>query len=124
MTEAIGKRCWAFVDGYLPAWGHGPDPEMESHEAICILNTGGRSARVTLTLYFADRDPIGPYEINVAACRTLHLRLNDLKTPQRVPTDVDYSCILTSDVPVVVQHTRLDSRQSENGLFSTIAYSE
>jgi hypothetical protein len=26
------------------------------------------------------------------------------------------------DVPIVVQHTRLDSRQAENALLSTIAY--
>jgi hypothetical protein len=30
--------------------------------------------------------------------------------------------VITSDVPIVVQHTRLDSRQSENALLSTIAF--
>ncbi len=122
--DNVGKRRWVFVDGYLPAWGHGPSPEMESHEAICILNTSNQSAHTQLMLFFADQDPVGPYCVEVGACRTLHLRLNDLQDPRPVPTDVDYACVLTSDIPVVVQHTRLDSRQSENGLFSTIAYSE
>jgi hypothetical protein len=30
--------------------------------------------------------------------------------------------VIESDLPVVVQHTRLDSRQAENALLSTIAY--
>ena len=122
--ENIGKRNWVFVDGYLPPSSNGPEPEMKSHEAICILNAGDQCAHVTLTLYFADSEPVGPYSVKVAAKRTLHLRLNDLNEPQPVPTDTDYAGVLTSDQPVIVQHTRLDSRQSENGLFSTIAYSE
>jgi hypothetical protein len=32
--------------------------------------------------------------------------------------------VIESDVPIVVQHTRLDSRQAENALLSTIAFSE
>lgn len=122
--EAIGKRQWAIVDGYLPAWSNGPDPEMTSHEAICILNVGDREARVELTLYFADREPVGPYRLTVPPRRTLHQRFNDLEDPERVPTNLSYSCIAVSDQPVIVQQTRLDSRQAENGLFSTIAYAQ
>jgi hypothetical protein len=33
--------------------------------------------------------------------------------PQRRP-DTPYSSLIESDVPIVVQHTRLDSRQAEN----------
>ncbi|MDZ5699437.1 MULTISPECIES: sensory rhodopsin transducer [Phyllobacteriaceae] len=32
--------------------------------------------------------------------------------------------VITSDEPIAVQHTRLDSRQAENALLSAIAYSE
>jgi hypothetical protein len=32
--------------------------------------------------------------------------------------------VIVSDIPIVVQHTRLDSRQAENALLSTIAYAE
>jgi hypothetical protein len=41
-----------------------------------------------------------------------------------IPRGTDYSSVITSDVPIVVQHTRLDSRQSENALLTTIAYAE
>jgi hypothetical protein len=50
--DAIGKCQWVIVDGYLPAWEVGPKPEMESHEAVCILNTGLEDDHVEMTLYF------------------------------------------------------------------------
>ena len=65
--------------------------------------------------------PIGS---RVAARRTLHLRFNDLDDPAPVPRDTDYSSVFESDVPIVVQHTRLDSRHAEVSLLSTIAYAE
>src|ERR671929_203014 len=58
----------------------------------------------------------------VPARRTLHVRFNDLEDPESIPVDTDYASVIESDVPIVVQHTRLDSRQAENALLSTIAY--
>lgn len=120
----IGKQIWAIAEGYIPAWSHGPAPQMTSHEAACILNTGDKEANILLTIYFEDRAPAGPFVLRVEARRTLHLRFNDLMDPERIPTDTPYSSVFISDVPVVIQHTRLDSRQAENALLSTIAYSE
>ena len=34
----------------------------------------------------------------------------------------DFASLIEADVPIVLQHTRLDSRQAENALLSTIAY--
>jgi hypothetical protein len=81
-------------------------------------------AQVRITIFFADREPVGPYQVVVAARRTLHLRFNDLDEPQLVPRDTDYASVFESDVPIIVQHTRLDSRRSEIALLSTIAYAE
>ena len=120
--EAIGKRRWAIAEGYIPSGSTGPEPAMTSHETACILNAGDREAHVTLTIYFADRDPVGPYHLVVGARRTRHLRFNDLDDPAPVPRDTDYASVFESDVPIVVQHTRLDSRQAENALLSTIAF--
>ncbi|WP_078504374.1 sensory rhodopsin transducer [Streptomyces viridochromogenes] len=66
--------------------------------------------------------PAGPYTVTVPARRTLHQRFNELSTDSQVPVGADYASVLVSDVPVVVQHTRLDSRQPSNALLSTIAY--
>jgi hypothetical protein len=54
----------------------------------------------------------------------LHLRFNDLDDPHQIPRDTDYASVFESDVPIVVQHTRLDSRHAEVALLSTVAYAE
>lgn len=122
--EPIGECRWAIAEGYIPPGGtHADDPRFESHETACLLNTNPQDAHVTLTIYFKDREPAGPYRITVPARRTLHLRFNDLQDPESIPRDTDYSSVFESDLPIVVQHTRLDSRQAALALLSTIAYS-
>ena len=121
MTE-IGRRRWAIAEGYIPGWSHGPGPEMTSHEACCILNAGDRDAHVDITLFFTDRDPVGPYRVTVGARRTTHVRFNDLSDPEPVPKATPYASVIESDVPIVVQYTRLDSRQAENALLTTVAF--
>jgi hypothetical protein len=39
-----------------------------------------------------------------------------------VPRDTDYSSVFESDQPIVVQHTRMDTRRAEISLLSTIAF--
>lgn len=121
-TEPIGHRVWAIPEGYIPAWSHGPEPEMVSHEAFCILNTTDSDAHVDVTIYYADREPVGPYKLLVPARRTRHFRFNDLDRPEQIAHGTPYASVIESNVPVVVQHTRLDSRQAENALLSTIAF--
>ena len=122
--ETIGRRRWAIAEGYIPSESAFSDRALISHETACILNAGDRDARIEVTILFADRDPVGPYRVTVGARRTLHLRFNDLEDPMPVPRDTDYASIFESDVPIIVQHTRLDSRRAELALLSTMAYSE
>jgi hypothetical protein len=122
MDKIIGAKVWAIAEGYIPKESNGPSPEMLSHETACILNASDQEAHVEMTVYFKDREPAGPYKIVVPARRTHHQRFNDLKEPEPIPLGTDYSSVLISDVPIVVQHTRLDSRQAENALITTIAY--
>jgi hypothetical protein len=119
---AIGKKAWVIAEGYIPGASTGEGRAFESHETACILNPGERDAQVRITLFFADRDPVGPYHVKVAAKRTRHVRFNDLRDPAPVPRDTDYSSIIESDVPIIVQHTRLDSRQAALALLSTMAF--
>ena len=119
---AIGRKHWAIAEGYIPAWSHGPEREMVSHETVCLLNANIRDAAVELTIFFSDRGPAGPYRITVPAQRTLHVRFNDLADPEPVPREVDYACTIDADAPIVVQHTRLDSRQAETALITTMAF--
>lgn len=120
--QAIGRKRWAVPEGYIPRESHGPAPELTSHEALCVLNAGDTTAHLRLTVFFADREPAGPYVLEVAPRRTRHLRFGELRDPEPVPRGTEYASVLESDVPVVVQHTRLDSRQAELALLSTMAY--
>lgn len=120
----IGKKVWAIAEGYIPPESHGHIPEMESHETVCMLNSSSETAHVKLMIYFSDRDPLGPFKIDIPPMRTKHLRFNNLKDPGIIPKGTDFSSTIVSDIPIVVQHTRLDSRQAENALLSTIAYSQ
>ena len=124
MTQPIGKLRWAIAEGYIPAWSHGPAPQLTSHETACILNAGDRDASIAITVFYEDRDSAGPYRLQVPARRTLHLRFNALDDPEPIPVDTPFASIIESDVPIVVQHTRLDSRQAENALMTTMAWGE
>ena len=119
--NGIGKRRWAIAEGYIPAGGHGPE-ELRSHETACILNPNEAEASVEITIFFADREPAGPYRVTVPAKRTLHVRFDRLEDPESIPRATEYASTIESDLPIVVQHTRLDSRQAENALMTTIAY--
>lgn len=120
----IGRTRWAIAEGYIPTYSHGPEPEMLSHETFCVLNASDFEAHVRVIIYFDDREPVGPYLLVVPARRTRHFRFNDLTDPEPIPKGTNYSSLIEADVPVVVQHTRLDSRQAENALISTIAFAE
>ena len=122
--EAIGRRRWAIPEGYIPSGSSYSDRDLVSHETACILNTGDRDAHVAITIFFADREPVGPYRVTVSGRRTLHLRFNDLDDPRPIPRSSDYASVFESDVPIIVQHTRLDSRRAEVALLSTVAYAE
>ena len=117
-----GRKTWAIAEGFIPGESTGPSPLMTSHETVCMLNAGDSDARVEITVFFEDRDPVGPYRVTVPARRTKHLRYNDLGDPAPVPRNTPYASMIASDVPIVCQHTRLDSRQAANALLSTIAY--
>ena len=122
MSATIWRTVWVIPEGYIPGQSTGPPPQMTSHETACLLNATEHEAHVEITVFFTDRDPAGPYRVTVPPRRTAHLRFNELSDPEPIPRDTDYATVLESDVPIVVQHTRLDSRQAENVLLSTIAY--
>jgi len=119
---SIGRKTWAIAEGYIPTWSTAGQRELISNETACILNTGDQDAHVEITVYFSGRDPVGPYRVTVPAMRTRHVRFNELDDPEPIPRGADYASVIRSDVPVVVQHTRLDSRHPANALVTTMAY--
>ena len=119
----LGKRRWLVPDGFLP-----PESSrgMVSHECACLLNATDRQARIRLVFFFEDRDPIGPVDLTLPARRTRHLRLDDPTALGGVelPRGVPYAYAVESDVPVVLQHSRLYTSRGAYALFTTIAYGE
>ena len=121
--ETVGRRRWVIPEGFIPSRSMAnADRPLLSHEAFCVLNAGDVDAHLSVTLYFTDREPIGPYRLTVHARRTDHIRFNELSDPAPVPLDTDYASVIESDVPIVVQHTRLDSRAAEIALMTTMAW--
>lgn len=121
--SSLGHTRWVIPEGFIPGESlPGADRALLSHEAACILNAGDVAALVEVTIYFTDREPVGPYRVTVGARRTLHLRFNELDDPEPVPLDTDYASVISASVPIVVQHTRLDSRRAEIALLSTMAF--
>jgi len=121
-VPAVGARVWAIPEGYIPGESVSTDHALISHEAACILNAGDKDADITITIFFVDREPIRSYRLTVGARRTRHLRFNDLSDPERIPRDTSYASLIESTQPIVVQHTRLDSRDPNIALLSTVAF--
>ena len=120
--QAVGCKLWAIPEGYIPSRSVSDAHDLVSHEAACFLNAGDEEAEISITVFFTDREPVGPYRLKVGARRTLHMRFNDLRDPQPIPRDTSYASLIECNVPVVVQHTRLDSRQPAMALLSTVSY--
>ena len=57
MVQPIGASRWAIAEGYIPGWSHGPDPQMTSHEAVCLLNAGDQDAQIAITIFFPIANP-------------------------------------------------------------------
>jgi hypothetical protein len=116
-----GARVWLIPDGYLPSKSQG---EVPSHEAICVLNTGARDARLRITFYFEDRPPLREVEVVVPAERTRHVRTDQPEQlgGQVLPRGVPYAVRVQSDQPVVVQHSRLDTSATALALMTTLAH--
>ena len=122
MRPPIGALCWAIPEGFIPRSSTGKARTPRSHETARILNAANRDAHVEIMVLFIDRDPVGPYRVTVPAGRSRHVRLDDLDDPRPIPRDTDFATLITSDVPIVVQHTRLDSRREALVLPSTIPH--
>ncbi|WP_248928039.1 sensory rhodopsin transducer [Paenibacillus hamazuiensis] len=120
MPTATGEKVWIIPDGYIPELSSGA---LTSHESICVLNTSSEDATLGITIFFEDRDPIEDIVEVVPARRTKHIRTSLLsKDDVKIPVGVPYAIEVRSDIPIVVQYSRLDATQAENALMSVMAY--
>ncbi len=113
-----GARVWLVPDGFIPEESSG---SQESHEAVCVLNTSERNAHLSISFYFEDRAPIKEAPVEVPAERTRHIRIDGIEGVE-VPRGVPYALRVESDVPVTIQHSRMDTTQPALSLMTAIAY--
>lgn len=120
----FGKREWSIPGGRIPFTNSENEPEMLGQDRIAILNTNDVVANIEICIYFVDENMQGPYKLEIQSARVRKVRFNDLIDPQPIPLEKEFGVIIRSDVPVVVQFTRLNPKQEALALMSTMAYSE
>lgn len=111
---------WAVPDGWMPSGGTGG---VSGHEAVCVLNLRDADAHLRLTLFFEDRPEIVIDGLRCTARRTRHIRMDrpEELNGAEVPFETPYALLVESDQPVVVQHTRVDTRLGGLALMTTMA---
>lgn len=104
-----GKKVWVFPDAELPPEGVNNIP---GHESIIITNTGKEDAHINITLFYVDREPVKGISVMVGAERVRCLRTNVEADFGKHLAKVgeQYAVMLESDVPVVAQYGRAETR--------------
>jgi hypothetical protein len=119
--KSIGAKVWLIADAYLPDRSTG---DMKSHESVCVLNLNQRPAKIKITVYFEDRAPLTGLEAECPALRTVHVRMEQIKSRdgEMIPIAKPMALKVESNVEVVVQHTRLDTTQPALALMTTMGF--
>lgn len=122
MSHEKGKKIWYFPDGELPPPG---DEPMKGHESIILLNDNNCDANVSMTLFFTDKEPVEGISICVPAKRVKCIRMDrpDELGGIIVPLETQYAIKLQSNLPVVAQYGRLDTRQAKMAFYTTMGIS-
>jgi hypothetical protein len=112
---------WLIPDGYVPKGGN----EVSSHEAICILNTNKKAAKINVDIYFVDQEPIRNVIFTIQGKRSARIILSksyqlDIHGVYKldVPEEVPFSLRLRSKYRLAIQYTRLDTRYPSMALMS------
>jgi hypothetical protein len=121
MEKPIGKMRWAIPNGFIQDERKSDDGK-ESHDMLSILNTNPDDAHVHISFYFTDRDPAGPYDVIVPGKRTKYIQLHKLNDPMPIPKEKEFSTVVESSLPVVVQFSRIDPLHIEKSVLSTMAF--
>ncbi|MBU3876646.1 hypothetical protein HGO97_012610 [Faecalicatena sp. AGMB00832] len=105
----IGKKTWVFADGDLPPRG---EEEPFGHEALMVVNSGEKDAKIRLDLLFDSKDPKEGILLHVPAKRVICFRMDEpLGEEQYQIGPGQFAVVLNSNVPVVAVYGRLDRRK-------------
>lgn len=118
------KKTWYIPDCYWPEGGTGAP--YVSHESICVLNPSDEDARLSITLYFENAEPMDGFRALCGARRTHHVRMDRITSlnGQAVPRGVPYAAIVECSVPVWLQYSRCDTTQPSMAFMTAIPAGE
>ena len=122
LAGSIGHTRWVIPGGRIPATGTGREPAFTSRDELWLLNTGDLDAAIEATIYYDEFDPIGPFAIAVSARRVRCVRVNDLIDPEAIRLETNYAAVISSNVPIVVQVARYDTRQPAQAMSWSMAH--
>ena len=120
--KKIGKLDWAFSGGRIPFDSTGEEPMFNSHDKISVLNTSEEDAKLEIFIFYENDVPDGTFEVEIAPQRLRKIRINDLIDPTAVKLERNYGCYIRSNIPVVVQFSRMHTGQNANAIMGTMAF--
>jgi hypothetical protein len=115
--KALGKKLWAFSAGHMPLHSTGKEPEFTSHDKISVLNTSHKTAEVKITIFYEDSAAVKDHTIAIRGRRVRKIRFNDLINPLPIPLDKPFAFVVTSDVEIIVQFSRMDTSSARHAGF-------
>lgn len=118
----IGKLDWAFSGGRIPFNSTGQEPMFNSHDKISVLNTSEEKAEIEIFIFYENESPVGTYQVEIKSKRLRKIRINDLIDPAAVQLERNYGCYIRSNVPVVIQFSRMDSGSDKTAIMGSMAY--
>lgn len=117
-----GRKNWIFCDGYLPP--HGDNPEFQGHEALMLTNLTNKTAKISLTLVFEDKDPVQVMDLNLSPMRTTCIRMDKPLGQDEflIGESIQYTACVKSNVDIICCFGRLDVRQANMAYYSVEGY--
>ena len=113
-----GKKVWFFPDGDLPDPGEG---ELIGHESLVLLNPNKEDAKISLSVYFTDREPVVLDAGSVEAERVRCLRTNEPIDGFQIPMG-QYALKVESNIGIIAQIGRMDVTQPNLAYYTTMGY--
>ncbi|MDI3284405.1 sensory rhodopsin transducer [Polyangium sp. 15x6] len=121
MSKPAGCKRWSVAEGHLAKRAGDAEPDG-ANDVLWLLNASAHEAHVEIMVYFEHRVPAGPYRLTLLPERSRRVRWQDLEGPEPLPIGTDFASVIESDVPIVVQYTRVSP--GGTGAMTTIAHWE
>ncbi|MDC3961058.1 sensory rhodopsin transducer [Polyangium jinanense] len=118
MSKPAGCKRWSVAEGHVAKRADGDG----TNDVLWLLNASAHEAHVEIMVYFEHRVPAGPYRLTLLPERSRRIRWHELEGPEPLPIGTDFATVIESDVPIVVQYTRVGAGGA--GAMTTIAHWE